>query len=259
MDLMRRDQGVAYSTCSRVQAPTIIDNLIAQQGMKNTFSLCMTETGGQLYLGEEPSANGASIQYTPIVDELYYNVLITDILLQGKSIGVPQYYYNVGGASVDSGTSDLILPEEAYRALADAVFQLCVAGHNLVGTCSEPPDSRLFDARCVSMTESEVQQYPEITIVLNGGVYLNILPEDWIVRGYCEDEDLYAIAIDPIPAEYGTILGDTFMRNRVTIFDREVGRPLFFYGGQYTYSFYYVVNYALQNSRLGFFSTKVCE
>jgi len=226
--------GVAYSACSKVHAPTLIDNLVTQAGLDNVFALCMTAEGGQLYLGEHPQPSQGVIQYTPIVDEFYYNVLVTDILLHGRSIGVPQYIYNTGGASVDSGTSDLILPEEAYHTLADAVFQLCSSGTHLVGTCSEPPESRLFDARCIEMTESEVKDYPVITIVLNGGVYVPIQPEDWIVTGYCEDPALYAIAIDPIPATYGTILGDTFMRGRVTIFDR-------------------------QNSRLGFFSTNTCE
>jgi len=216
--------GIAYTPISRVDAPTIIDNLVSQTGMKDLFSVCMTLEGGSLSLGEIPSfVESGAIQYTPIVEEHYYTVYITDILVNTQSLGISQFYYNTGGAVVDSGTTDLLLPEEAYHALTKQVTDRC-AVEEFVGTCDAVYGQTLFDGYCFRMTEEELEAYPIISIIFNGGVVIDISPTDWIVTGYCDDPALYAIAIDPVPHSYGTVLGDTIMRNRVTVFDREKRR-----------------------------------
>lgn len=208
-----------------------MDALIVEKNYKDLFSLCMAEESGALFLGEIPN-NVDNIVYTPIISEDYYTVYVTDILVDGKTIGVSQYYYNYGGAIVDSGTTELLLPSQAYNAIQASLLSMCT-NVNLVGTCNIDTDNTLFNQKCISMTEEQVNQYPSLTIVLNGGVYLTIPPSSWIVQGYCQIPSLYAIALESIPYAYGTILGDTVLKNRLTVFDREVRIKILLISKQY--------------------------
>lgn len=202
--------------------------------MDNIFSICMTAEGGVITFGAIPdNVAPVSIQYTPIIDEYFYTIYVTDVLVKGKSLGIHQSYYNYNtrnadGAAVDTGSSDLLFPGTVYEALEERVSSFCETEF-LVGTCSEAPGEDLFSGYCFELTRQEILKYPLISVVLNGGVVLDISPLDWIVQGYCEDPSLYAIAIDSIPIGYGTILGDTALRGRTTVFDREVNNILCFF------------------------------
>lgn len=57
---------------------------------------------------------GSARQWTPLLQETYYVVNMTDMLVDGGSIGVPSHIYNDGETIVDSGTTDLSIPHSAY-------------------------------------------------------------------------------------------------------------------------------------------------
>ena len=53
--------------------------------------------------------------YTPIVKKWYYEVLITDFAVNGISLGLNCKKYNYDKTIVDSGTTNLRVPEEVFN------------------------------------------------------------------------------------------------------------------------------------------------
>ena len=55
--------------------------------------------------------------YTPIVKKWYYEVIITDIFVNGNSLGINCKKYNYDKTIVDSGTTNLRVPEEVFNLI----------------------------------------------------------------------------------------------------------------------------------------------
>ena len=71
---------------------------------------------GMLYLGQdafdamETVASDETLpMYTPILKETFYVVNMTDVTVNGKSIGIEPAVYNRGDAIVDSGSTSVTL------------------------------------------------------------------------------------------------------------------------------------------------------
>lgn len=75
--------------------------------------LC-ADAGGMMSLGGIPQLN--SIQYTPIIQQSYYVVNVTDTLVNGVSVGVPASTYATWQSIVDSGTTGSIPVLDACAA-----------------------------------------------------------------------------------------------------------------------------------------------
>lgn len=81
------------------------------------------DNGGVLTLGGiDPALYTGAIEYTPIEkyfgEYLLYTIAMTDILVDGTSIGVSQQTYNrvpLGGCVVDSGTNTFLLPNNIFK------------------------------------------------------------------------------------------------------------------------------------------------
>ena len=214
--------GVAYPILSEVNASTIIDNMYQDGYIDNIFSMCMTDQGGSLTLGGIGGYYSGSIQYTPIVKELYYNVYLADIDVFGKSIGVPAATLNKGDVIVDSGTTLIYLSSTPYNALKTSFLNSCPSS-GLVGVCDVNSQRTIFDGYCVSLTQAQVNAYPPITIKFgqSSPISLNILPSTYLQQGFCSNPSSYALAIGSGGLDlFGNIFGDTFMQNFETIFDR---------------------------------------
>ena len=170
----------------------MMDNLAAE-GYADVFSMCAGMEGGALTIGGIGGYHSGSIQYTPIIEEYFYTVYVTDMLVRGQSLGVGPNVYNAGGAVVDSGTTDLIMPYAAYNALTAVVLADC-GDHYLSGTCDVDSRFSIWQGYCYSLSAQQVAAYPDITVVFDGGVEVDIKPSNYLVQGYCLDETLYAIA-----------------------------------------------------------------
>ena len=55
--------------------------------------------------------------YTPVVKKWYYEVIITDIAVNGVSLGVNCKKYNYDKTIVDSGTTNLRVSTEVFNAI----------------------------------------------------------------------------------------------------------------------------------------------
>lgn len=211
--------GFAYSKVSEVFAPNIIDTLSGAGYIDDIFSMCLTDDGGMMTLGGIGNYYSGEIQYTPITKEAFYAVEMTDLTIWNQTVGVDPSVYNSGQCIVDSGTTLMYLPVPAWTALAD-LFQSNCGKHNLKGVCY---GGDIFKGECVSLTQAELDAYPTIDVHLAPGIVLPVSPEYYLPKGYCWNDER-SLGIGPESESYGTLLGDVFMKNFLTVFDRENAR-----------------------------------
>mmetsp|Transcript_48295 Transcript_48295/g.59393 ORF Transcript_48295/g.59393 Transcript_48295/m.59393 type:complete len:382 (-) Transcript_48295:119-1264(-) len=169
----------------------------------NLFSFYLQnnkEADGELILGGIDSNHyTGSISYTPLINETYYMIGMTDITMNGNSVT------SVRKAIIDSGTSTLAGPKSDVRKIAEAVGATpVIPGEEYEIDCSV----NLPDLIVSLPVGSSSKQF--------------IVPGDvWKIdaAGTCL---MGIIGID-IPSLDGGpfwILGDVFMRNFYTIFDQ---------------------------------------
>jgi hypothetical protein len=60
----------------------------------------------------------SDVQYTPIIQQSYYVINVTDTLVNGVSVGVPASTYATWQSVVDSGTTGMIAPASPGPATA---------------------------------------------------------------------------------------------------------------------------------------------
>jgi len=226
--------GVSFISNSEIDAPDFIDNLANQGQIENIFTLCINlgisgPTGGAMTLGGEgPYANGP-YQYTPILQMqgqyYFYTVNMTDMSVNGESLGLPSSVYNTNGAIVDSGTNDFIVSSKVYNTIKQIFLNNC-SQSNLYGVCTgvSGPTKTIFDNECFSMTQQQVNQYPNLNIMLGdpstgSQVMLSVPPTNYVTQGDCEDPSLYSLSLVGANGD-GTIMGDVVIIAYSVVFDR---------------------------------------
>jgi len=221
---------------SAANVPTAMDSLVAAHGVKDQFALCLRKDYGRLYLGEEPGVT--DVEGTVYTERLktdgLWDVGLKDVLVDGKSIGVPMKKYTDGGAIVDSGTSDTCFSTTAFKALQRAFNELCRSGKKLKGLCNQRVNESLFargqktifEDKCVEMTAEERMMYPTVTLVYADGARTEHTPEGylrndvWLCNGRGKGNQ-YSIAIADCGGDgEGTIIGDSLLTEHVVVFDR---------------------------------------
>ncbi|PVD26975.1 hypothetical protein C0Q70_12124 [Pomacea canaliculata] len=80
-----------------------------------------SKEGSMVLGGISEELYSGSILYTPIVKEMYYEVVITDILVGGESLKMDCKEYNYDKTIVDSGTTHLRLPTRVFLAVVNAI------------------------------------------------------------------------------------------------------------------------------------------
>jgi hypothetical protein len=101
---------------------SLINQLVAQEAMANSFSICMggSQGGGSIFLGDQGAPSLIKhMQYARLQkDERnpeFYSVKVESIKLGGNTINVPRELYSEGyGSVIDTGTTFIYLPEQAY-------------------------------------------------------------------------------------------------------------------------------------------------
>ena len=135
--------GLAYQTIASPSNDPLtpyFDHVRTTNGLSNIFSLqmcgalqsmtlnnvLMADTAdfhaGELLLGGMEGPNReryytGEIVYTPLVQEEYFNVIVTDIGINGQSLGLDCKAINSPRAIIDSGSSNLMFPPSVYSAV----------------------------------------------------------------------------------------------------------------------------------------------
>jgi len=177
------------------------------------FHFVLLKNNAVMSMGIDYSLN-QDFSWTSILVEQHYVVEMLDFQLDGISLGFPSSVYNTNnggnsqGCIVDSGTLQILLPEEVFDA-----FISNLQNRGL--------DISMFSSNCVEMSESQVNAYPNIQIILQEiDTPFTITPDMYLFlwdNNSCRGGGILSIGGNGL----GTNLGDIFMQGWHVVFDRE--------------------------------------
>ncbi|XP_032074350.1 embryonic pepsinogen-like [Thamnophis elegans] len=185
--------GLAYPTISVDQATPVFDNLM-KEGLvqQDLFSVYLSKeaTGSMITFGGiDHSYYTGSINWIPVTSQTYWQISMDSVLVNDKEVACN------GGcqAIVDTGTSLLAGPPSGISSILKAI------GVN--------PQQPVINC-------SNLSNLPDIVFVING-IHHPLPPAAYTIQsyGYCST-GLQAIG------QESWILGDVFIREYYTIFDR---------------------------------------
>jgi len=218
--------GFAYemNACNPTCTTPIYDDIVANYGLPNLFSMCLTlSNGGVMDLGLiDHSKYTGVIQYTPIETQRWYNIYVLDILVGDTSIGIPNFFMrttnDVIGAFVDSGTSIILLAPLTLQYLQ----QVFITNYsNLPGV----NNMTFLNGGCISAQEmgNKLPSFPPVSFVFKGmnekNFTLPVPGSSYIFQAGTQ----YCFGIQGAIG-IGIVLGDLFMVNYYIVFDRTNSR-----------------------------------
>jgi hypothetical protein len=188
---------------------------------------------GELLLGGTEGPDGESlykgdIVYTPLVQAKYYNVLVTDIGVDGESLGLDCETINSPRSIIDSGTSNLAFPSAVYSAV---IAELKTQVANVASDVSDSffdDDSTCCSSECdPTNADSIIYSLPGLTISLavddDKAKQLTVtIPAEYIWRPLVVSTGQGESACRVFGISEGdfTLLGDVFMDGLFTVHDR---------------------------------------
>ena len=204
--------GLAYQSVAQPKDAPLqpyFEALVQKANLPDVFSLllCGEEKGGTVDFG------GAAVEpeiYLPIVDRSWYVVDVDELRIDGRSLGqMPRYERDRSKTIVDSGTNRLMVPQKIFDGIQQAVESKIGEKLKDLGGGTLGYDGTLPD----------FSQLPTLEIVA-GDNTLSIAPETYM-RKLNSVVAFFAVA----PGGDDTaILGQTFLENYYTVFDRANGR-----------------------------------
>jgi len=209
-----------FNACNPTCVPPILDSLVGAGLTSNVFGVCLNpSSGGQLDVGQIDSTRYfGSLTYAPMTFDRWYNIEILDIQVGGFSIGLPPFMYtttnDVIGSFVDTGTSVVLMSPSSFE-----YFQSTFISHfsSLPGISA----SGFFGSvPCQRASNIDVTMYPNVTFVVqsedtSAPLHLAVPASSYLIRS----GPVYCFGIGAVPS-VGVVLGDVFMENFYTVFDR---------------------------------------
>ncbi|KAK4531490.1 hypothetical protein CCYA_CCYA08G2347 [Cyanidiococcus yangmingshanensis] len=220
--------GLAYPTlaCNPSCVPPVFDTMVRTGVVpRDMFTLCLTDTAGALVLGgaagpEMRKNDYAWVPMTHRAVRTYYEVGVESIKFGPSETSVlPE----VRSAIVDSGTTLIVISSRSFGTLREYLqSRYC---DQVPGLCGEK--TWLETGRCATLSDAHIARLPPITVQLTGGVELRIPPDMYMLRAQMRGQMFRCFGIQHVTGDLvdgRIILGDTFMRAYVTVFDRENSR-----------------------------------
>lgn len=200
--------GLAYSAlaCNPTCVTPLFDTLVQRRKVRHDiFSICTQSHGGTLTLGgSDPDLYKGDLQYVPIVHSAgrhFYDVRVKGVMIGGMNVQIPDF----GDTIVDSGTTVLVLAPKSYQAIKThfqqnycAVPGLCISREDspsarVVERISDGNSTKFESIRaeshswfepgyCVRLDSRHLKMLPDITIMLDNGVKLDIDPETYMLK-----------------------------------------------------------------------------
>lgn len=192
---------------------SIIDRLYQSGKLEhNIFSLCFSRNGGQMFIGGfNDSIHNGNIEYVPYINDTgYYQVHIVDILINERSIAMPESLINRGtkGVIVDSGTTDSYFPEEIGESFQRLFLKITGFEYGLINKNNQ-------------LNDDDFKNLPNIQFKIKGFhnniVTLTIPPTNYMSfyrkSGY--------VPTIHFKSSTGGIIGANMMMNHNYVFDKE--------------------------------------
>jgi hypothetical protein len=198
--------------------------------VSRVFAVEVCSWGGLLMIGGVDPVKGAltgPAAYTPITDSLYYSVALSDLQLDGVTLGYGATDF--GTTAVDTGSSVLALPPDVFHSLVSriegqAAFSTAFdGGTDLLGTTTCLPSS-LTPAQIDSELPTLTLSFPRV----DGGTFsLELKATDsYLPPTTSGGTTYYCSGIFQNASTTGetTILGTAAMLGHLVIFDLEDGK-----------------------------------
>ncbi|XP_019369439.1 PREDICTED: embryonic pepsinogen-like [Gavialis gangeticus] len=193
--------GLAYPDLASGGLIPVFDNIMNQNLVQhNVFSVYLSRdrTGSMLMLGGmDESYFTGNISWIPVPYQGYWQISIDSIIVNGKVIACESGCQ----AIVDTGTSLLVGPSSDVSSI-----------QKVIG--ATPVPYGLYKVNC-----SDIPSMPDIIFVING-IQFPLPPSAYtekVGQGYCS-------SIFQETDSYLWILGDVFIREYYSVFDRENNR-----------------------------------
>lgn len=200
---------------------------LAAVGVPDIFAVALCGLGGQMWLGGFDSTAAASAPiYTPMVTSDFYAIKIDDLKIAGTALGFSAT--DIDDVVVDTDTTEFELPTNVYDNARDAIggnasFQGYFGGPAFFtnGSCivaNGSPSNATLDAELPTFTiqiDDGAGGSSDVTLAATQS-YLEPITQNGTVY-YCPE-------IEPRNSGGSTVLGSSFLRSELTIFDRAAKR-----------------------------------
>jgi len=205
-----------------------LERLAALSGLPDVFALRFCSGGGTLWLGGyEPAAATGPPDFAPLLpatDGLpLYTVELTGVLVGAEAVQVPAI--TLGPAVVDSGAGVSYFPEGMFDALTGNIGDR--AAFKEIFPAGREWFTRAGLTSCTvleGVSPGELDSaLPTLTLILGGVSVEASATESYLtaVDGLIAGETCWIPGIATNPALSGRIIGTSFLRSRITVFDRE--------------------------------------
>lgn len=197
--------------------PTLFDYFRSSTHSLDIFSMCLSEEVGAMVLGGRLPAESSSYPWIPYHGGGSYSIDLSDLRIKGRSIGTAKSHY--GLTIVDSGTTFMYLPPDAYRKVRDHFRSDCPWGD----CSSRSVKGEYPDDYCYTMAEHELDTLSDFSLHFENGVSLPFGPRQY---AYELRRGVWCLGIFDNGHD-NTVIGGANMRNHEVIFDREHRRIAF--------------------------------
>lgn len=154
----------------------IIDIMYDQGVIRhNSFSLCLTKSGGTLSLGGTNmlARHLETMQIEPLVSSDYFTVHVKEVFVGDIAINNTDTFNHGIGTIIDSGTTDTFLPRSISREFEAAWIKITKHAHSNTKR---------------KMTFAEFQVLPNVTVVLSSGYKWVIKPHSYMEQVKSKDK-----------------------------------------------------------------------
>ena len=214
----QKADGITGFNLQTGRSATLFSELVAATGAPDAFSLCYANYVGALVMGGALPAAASHWNWIPYSSSgSSYKVDLHDLRIGGASVGASSSRYRA--TIVDSGTSFMYLPPDAYRPVRDKWRRECPWGacSSRVATGDYPDDF------CYTMSAEEMGQFYTMTLHFAGGVTLTLAPTE-----YAYELRRGVRCLGVFDNEHnGAVIGAANMRNHDVVFDRTRRRVAF--------------------------------
>ncbi|KAK3754035.1 hypothetical protein QZH41_020303 [Actinostola sp. cb2023] len=166
--------GLGYARLAKPDSSVIpvFDQFVRQKAvLKDSFSMQLcgsseiepsaepTVAGTMVFGGIDDELYKGDLLYTPIVKKWYYEVVITDIAVDGESLNLDCKKYNYDKTIVDSGTTNLRVSEEIFTSILERLRKFDRLG---------VPDDFWFGRQmmCWNYDKTPWEEFPDMSISL---------------------------------------------------------------------------------------------